>query len=184
MATGEARGNLLAEIGLARIGVIAASVVLALALQSTLLVKLTLLGVIPQLELVVIVAIAFTDGPRVGAVAGFFGGLLVDLMIPQSTVGISALVFTLVGYAVGTFRQYTTADSIWTPVLVVALSSCVAEGGYAILSVILGQPWVSIDYTLKIIALVVLYNCLLTPLVYPVVRKALLRVRPERVYRW
>jgi rod shape-determining protein MreD len=99
-------------------------------------------------------------------------------------VGISCLVYSLVGYAVGTFRQYAPADSVWTPLLAVAISSFVAEAGYALLAVILGEPWVSIDYTLRVIGLVTLYNCLLTPFVFPTVRRVAKRVRPERVYRW
>ena len=156
----------------------------ALALQSTLLVHFTIAGVIPQLVLVVIVSLSFVDGPRVGAATGFFGGLLIDLLIPQSIVGISCLVYSLVGYAVGTFRQYAPADSVWTPLLAVAISSFVAEAGYALLAVILGEPWVSIDYTLRVIGLVTLYNCLLTPFVFPTVRRVAKRVRPDRVYRW
>jgi rod shape-determining protein MreD len=120
----------------------------------------------------------------VGAVTGFFGGLLVDLLIPQSIVGISCLVFTLVAYAVGTFRIYAPSDSVWVPLLAVAMSSVVAEGGYAGLAVILGEPWVSINYTIRIIGLVTLYDCLLTPFTYPLVRKVASRVRPEKVYRW
>ncbi|MEA2446953.1 MAG: hypothetical protein QOK47_590, partial [Actinomycetota bacterium] len=41
-------------------------VLLAVAVQSTVLARLTLLGVIPQLILVVVVSLAYTDGPRVG----------------------------------------------------------------------------------------------------------------------
>ncbi|HYY44979.1 MAG TPA: hypothetical protein VE975_07290, partial [Actinomycetota bacterium] len=60
----------------------------------------------------------------------------------------------------------------------------VAEVSYAILSVIMGQPWVDPGYTLKIAGLVVLYNTLLTPFVFPVVKKVSDRFRPERVYRF
>jgi rod shape-determining protein MreD len=185
VAATETRGpGFLADVGIARVAAVALMIVGAVALQSTLLVKLTIAGVIPQLVLVVIVSIAFIEGPRVGAVTGFFGGLLVDLLIPQSIVGISCLVFTLVAYAVGTFRIYAPSDSVWVPLLAVAMSSAVAEGGYAGLAVILGEPWVSINYTIRIIGLVTLYDCLLTPFTYPLVRKVASRVRPEKVYRW
>lgn len=185
MGASEIRGpEPFADLGISRIAAITAMIIAAVALQSTLLVKLTIAGVIPQLVLVVIVSLAYIEGPRVGAVTGFFGGLLVDLLIPQSIVGISCLVFTLVAYAVGTFRIYAPSDSVWVPLVAVALSSVAAEAGYAGLAVILGEPWVSIDYTVRVIGLVTLYDCLLTPLAYPFIRRVALRVRPEKVYRW
>jgi rod shape-determining protein MreD len=159
-------------------------VLLAVAVQSTVLARLTLLGVIPQLVLVVVVSLAYTDGSRVGVTAGFFGGLLQDLLLPQSIVGLTALVYTLIGYAVGSFRQYAPSESVWMPVFGVAVASAVAEAGYALLAIMLGQEWVSLTFTAKVAGLVVLYNTLLTPFAYPLVRKVADRFRPERVYRW
>ncbi|MEA2506479.1 MAG: hypothetical protein QOH48_1097 [Actinomycetota bacterium] len=184
MSSARSRGGMWPDIGLGRVAAIAAILVGAVALQSTLMAQVTLLGVIPQLVLIVIVSLAFTDGPRVGVVTAFAGGLLQDLLLPQSIVGLTALVYVLIAYAVGSFREYSTTDSVWAPVFAVALSSLVAEASYALLSVILGQPWVSFVFTTKVIGLVVLYNTLLTPLLFPLIRRVADRFRPERVYRW
>jgi rod shape-determining protein MreD len=173
----------LGEVGIARVAAVATTVVLALALQSTLLAQATLLGVIPQLTLVVIVCFAYTEGERVGVVVGFFGGLLLDLLLPQSIIGLTALVYLLIGYGVGNLRQYSPTESVWAPVTTVAIASAVAEGGYALLAIILGEQWISLSYTAKVAGLVVLYNTLLTPFVFPVVRRIAERFRPERVYR-
>lgn len=172
----------LAEIGAARIAAVAAVVVLALAVQSTLLVKATVLRVIPQLTLVVVVSFAFADGSRMGAVTGFAAGLLQDLLLPQSIVGLTAFVYTLMGYGVGIFSQLSLTQSVWGPVIAVAAASAVAELSYAILSIILGQPWVSVGFTVRVVGLVVLYNTLLTPFTYPLVRRVADRFRPERIY--
>lgn len=174
--------GLFADVGIARTFVIGLVVIVAIALQSAVLARMTLLGVIPQLVLVVVVSLAYLDGERVGMAAGFAGGLLQDLLLPLSIVGLTALVYTLIGYGVGTLRQYTTAESVWTPVFAVTIASGVAEISYAILAVLLGQQWVSILYTLKVIGLIVLYNTLLTPFVFPLIRKVASRFRPQRVY--
>lgn len=174
--------GLLSEIGVARIAAVAALLIVAVALQSTVLVRMTILGVVPQLILLVTVSLAYTDGARVGLVAGFFGGLFQDLLLAGSIAGLTALVYTLICYTVGVFRQYAPAESVWAPVLTVAIASAVAELGYAALAVLLGQPWVSFDFTIKVAGLVVLYNTLLTPFVFPIVRKVAERYRPERVY--
>ena len=173
----------LAEIGVTRVAAIAATVILSITIQSTLLASATLLGVIPQLALVVIVSFAFLDGERVGVATGFFGGLIIDLLLPNSIVGLTALVYTMVGYGVGSFRQFTPGESVWTPVLVVAVASTIAEVGYALLAIMFGQPWISMSDTAKVVGLVVLYNVLLTPFVFPLIRRIADRFRPERVYR-
>lgn len=178
------RPTILGEIGVPRILAVAAVLVVALALQSTLLAQATVLGVIPQVVLVVVVCLAYLDGERVGLVSGFFAGLLQDLLPFPGVIGLRALVFTLVGYAVGTLRQYAPADSVWTPVFAVAMASAAAEFGYAALAIILGEPWVGLGYTARVAGLVVLYNTLLTPFVFPLVRRVAERFRPERVHRW
>ncbi len=175
----------LADIGLGRVAAIAATMLLALTLQSTLLAQATLLGVIPQLVLVVVVMLAYLDGERVVVVTGFAGGLLQDFLLPEGAiVGLTALVYVLVGYTVGLTRHYSTTESVWAPVVAVAVGSAAAETLYALLAIILGQAWVSISFTAKVVGLVVLYNTLLTPLVFPVIRRIADRFRPERVYRW
>lgn len=176
--------GILSEIGLPRVLAFAAVIVVTLALQSTLLAQATVLGVIPQVVLVVVVSFAYLDGERVGVVTGFSAGLLQDLLPFPAVIGLTALVYTLVGYGVGVLRQYAPADSVWTPVLAVALASAVAEFGYASLSIILGEPWVGVGYTARVAGLVVLYNTLLTPFVFPLVRRVADRFRPERVHRW
>lgn len=174
----------LAELGLGRIGAFAGLVLLALVVQSTILVKATLLGVIPQITLVVVVALAFSDGERVGVVTGFASGLLQDLMLPQSIIGLTALVYTLIGFAVGYLRQYVPHESVWAPVGAVALASAAAEVSYALLAILLGQPWVSLGFTARVAGLVVVYNTLFAPLTVPLVRRVADRFRPERIYRW
>ena len=185
MSTPEARvPGFLAEVGVARIIAVGLVVLTALTLQTTVLSRLTLLGVIPQLVLVVVVSLAWVDGERVGLTAGFFGGLLLDLQLPPaSIVGLTALVYTFIGYGVGYFRQYSVGESVWSPVLAVAVASTVAEGGYALFAILLGRAWVSVAFTAKVTGLVVLYDALLTPFVFPLVRRVAERFRPERVYR-
>jgi rod shape-determining protein MreD len=178
--------GIFSDLGISRIGALAGLIVVALALQTTILTRATLLGVIPQLLFVVVVSLAYTDGERVGLVTAFFAGLFVDLMLddPTAIMGLTALVYTMVAYGVGTFTRYATSESAWTPVMVVAGSSAIAEVSYAGLSIIMGAQWVSVTYTAQLAGLVVLYNTLLTPFVFPVVRRVADRFRPERIYRW
>ncbi|HVF53894.1 MAG TPA: rod shape-determining protein MreD [Actinomycetota bacterium] len=178
------RSGFFAETGIQRMAAITAIVIMALVVQSTLLVKTTVLGVIPQLTLVVVVSLAYLDGERVGVATGFMSGLLQDLLLPQSIVGLTALVYTLVGFSVGNLRQYAPQQSVWAPVGAVAAASAAAEAGYALLAIMFGEPWVSISFTLRVVGLVVLYNTLLMPFAFPLLRRIADRFRPEKVHRW
>ena len=178
------RPSVLADLGIARIFTHGAMLLAALVLQSTLLQQLTFLGVTPQLALIVVVSLAFLEGERVGIVSGFAAGLLLDLQLPEqgTVVGITALLYVLLGYGVGAMRQYSISESVWAPVLTVALVSAVSEFAYAALSIMLGQRWVSLTYTAKVAGLVVLYNTLLTPFVFPLVARVSARFGPTKVY--
>ncbi|MDQ4064770.1 MAG: rod shape-determining protein MreD [Actinomycetota bacterium] len=174
----------LTELGVPLALALACLVLLALAVQSTLLSYATILGVIPQLVLVVICCVAFIEGEHVGLVAGFFGGLFQDLQLADgSIVGLYALVFTVIGYGVGLLREYTTPDSVWTPVIAIGVASALAELAYALLAILLGQEWIGMALTAQIAGLVVLYNVLLSPLVFPLVKRVRDRYRPEHVRR-
>jgi rod shape-determining protein MreD len=174
----EPRRGVVSHIGLTRAVAIAALMIAALAIQSTLLPLATLLGVIPQLVLVVVVSLAYIDGERVGIIAGFTGGLLMDLLIPGAPVGVNALLFVLIGYGVARFRQLTPSEGVWTPVVVVIFASIVAEFGYGLLQIMFGQPWIALSDTAKVAGLVIVYNTLLTPFVFPVVRRVSERFGP------
>jgi rod shape-determining protein MreD len=178
--------GVLSELGIARAAAIGGFIIVALALQTTMLTRATLLGVVPQVVLLVVVSFAYCDGERVGTVAGFFGGLLIDFMLgdPTAPVGLTALIYTGIGYGVGTFRKYATSESVWTPVMLVMVSTAVAEFSFALMSILLGERWVSLSFTAKAAGLVILYNTLLTPFVFPLVRRVADKYRPEKVFRW
>lgn len=176
--------GMLRDLGIARFIAVTGLLIVALVLQSTVLEQVTFLSVTPQLALIVVVSLAYLDGERVGVVTGFAAGLLLDLQLPEqgAIVGITPLIYVLLGYAVGSLRQYSLSESVWAPVLTVTLVSAVSELSYAGLSIILGQNWVSLAYTAKVAGLVVLYNTLLTPFVFPIVRRISDRFGPSRVY--
>ena len=71
-----------------------------LLLHTTVLADLRVRDVMPDVMLLVAVAAGITGGASRGATIGFASGLAVDLFL-RSPMGLSALVFTVVGYAMG-----------------------------------------------------------------------------------
>lgn len=163
-----------------RAGLVVLLLVSALVLQSTLFTSLTLFGVVPQLVFVVVICLAAIESENLGLVSAFSGGLLVDLVMPGSLLGLTSLVLTLVAYCTSRASQLAPEGSVGFPVVAVALGSVAAEILYAFFSVLLGQNWVSLGDTVRIGALIVLYNTLLAPLILTVVRWSIDVVRGDR----
>lgn len=57
----------------------------------------------PNLVVAMVVAVAMLRGVVVGAVVGFSGGLLVELMTPGDTLGVLALAYVVIGAWCGRF---------------------------------------------------------------------------------
>ena len=158
-------------------------VVSALLLQTTVFSDIRLLGARPELMYLLTIVFAFLDGPSAGAVAGFAGGMAEDFLLDQPK-GMTALTLTLLGYAVGMVRQYVVSPSPLFPVFVVAGGTFAGVLFYGALSFLLGQLDVSALYLLRVSALSALYNAILTPLVFPVLRRAVEGSRTRKVVRW
>ena len=160
-----------------------AIVVTALVLQSTVFAKVTLAGAKPELVYMVTVILAFLEGPSSGALAGFAGGMAEDFLLNQPK-GITALTLTLVGYAVGMLRQYLVTPSPLLPVALVGGATTVGILFYGLVSFLLGQLDYGAGYLIQIALLSGLYNAILTPLVFPIVRRVAESSRAKKVFRW
>jgi rod shape-determining protein MreD len=132
---------------------------------------LRLLGAEPDLLLVTIVAVALMAGSIAGAVAGFAGGLLVDVMT-LGTLGTTSILLTLAGYWAGRYGETTGRGRPYAPALAsFAISLLAAIGGIA-LHFLLGQP-VSARAAVATALPSALLAALLVLGVYPIVRWAL-----------
>jgi rod shape-determining protein MreD len=157
-------------------------VLTALVLQSTLFSQVTLAGVKPELVYLVTIVLAFLEGPASGAVAGFAGGMAQDFLLNQPK-GITALTLTLVGYAVGMIRQYIVTPSPLLPVVLVGGATVVGVLFYGAVAFLLGVD-VGSGYLVKVALLAGVYNAVLTPILYPVLRRVAESSRARKVFRW
>jgi rod shape-determining protein MreD len=159
-----------------------ALVVTALLLQSVVFAKFQLGGAKPELIALLTIVVASLEGPAAGALAGFFGGIAEDFLLNQPK-GITALTLTLVGYAVGMISQYTTTSTPLIPVALVAGGTAVAVIFSQLVGFLLGQTGVTFFYVVRVALLTAAYNALLTPLVYPLVRRLMEGSKSQRVFR-
>lgn len=153
----------------------------AIALQLTLLSRLPFPGATPALVTLVVATLALDLGPGVGAVAGFAAGLALDVAPPaDGTIGVTALVLAVVGYACGSVLDREERPVLAT-LLVVAVASGATVLGVAIVSSLLGDQRVRWDDVPSMVLATVLYSLVLAPFVVPAVGWLARRADPTPV---
>ena len=103
----------------------AAVVFVAAMLQVVIVSSLVVEGGAPDLLLVAVVALGLLRGSSVGAVLGFSGGLVVDL-VTLGTLGVSSLVLTLAGFWGGRYGETTGRGRRFAPVIAVGAITVLA----------------------------------------------------------
>jgi rod shape-determining protein MreD len=161
----------------------AAVVVTALLLQSTVFSQVKLAGAKPELMYLVTIVLAMLEGPSSGAVAGFTAGMAQDFLL-NDPKGITALSLTLLGYVVGTVRQFITTPSPALPTILVGAGTAAGLLFYGFVAFLLGRLPGDVWFLLRVAFLSAIYNALLTPLLYPVLRRVAESSRTTKVYRW
>ena len=161
--------------------VLAAVRVVAVLLQSTGLAGLRLAGVRPDVLVLAVVAVAMASDATTGAVFGFVAGLVADLLF-DLPVGVSALVYTAVGFAVGTLRVYVTGHRPLAHLVLVAAASLASVWCCGLLLRVFDlSSWAAVARAGPLVAL---GNLLLTPFVYPVVWALTERVPARPAQHW
>jgi rod shape-determining protein MreD len=163
--------------------VLVAVVVTALLLQTTVFPELTLLKVKPELLYLVTVIFAVLQGPADGAVVGFVGGLAQDFMLNMPK-GITALTLTMLGYTVGLARQYIASPSPLLPAVLVALGTAGGVAFHQAVTFLLGEEEGPFSYVAKVVLVTAVYGAVLTPIFYPILRRAAAATHAGRVVRF
>ena len=110
--------------------IVAGIVFVAVLLQATIFASLDVLGGTPDVLLLALLGIALLRGAVTGAVAGFCGGLLLDI-VTLDTLGVTALVLAVAGYWTGRYGETTGRGRAHAPILsVIVLTILVAVSGF------------------------------------------------------
>lgn len=153
-------------------------VLFALVLHTAVLPNVGLADIRPDAMLLLAVLGGLAAGPNTGAVFGFACGLAVDLVL-QTPLGLSALTFSLVGFAVGTFQGVLIRSAFWMTPGVAAIASAAGVLAFALLGAVLGQAHMVRTSTLGVMLVVGLLNGLLALPAAPAVSWALREDAPR-----
>jgi rod shape-determining protein MreD len=118
---------------------LAAVLLIALLLQTTIVPDVRIFGACPDLMLLCAICAGLVAGAEVGGLVGFSAGLLIDLFLHTTPLGLSALSYCLIGYAVGTVRR-TFLQEGWLLAPATALvASAAGVVTFVITGVMVGQ---------------------------------------------
>jgi len=141
---------------------LALALFLVLLLHLTVLADVRLIGVRPDAPLLIAVVAGLVTGAERGAIIGFSAGVLADLFLP-SPFGLSALVYCLIGFAVGSIQSGILRNAWWIPVVTAFGASAAGIVLYAALGATVGETEM-VGPRLPLIAVLVgLMNALLAP---------------------
>jgi rod shape-determining protein MreD len=149
----------------------AAQLFVAAVAQVSIFAQVHLFGAVPDVLLVGLVALSLLRGSVLGAVGGFFAGLIVDTA-SLGTLGLTSLVLTLAGYWIGRYGETTGRDRAHAPFLSVAVVTVLYQVGLLVVHFVLGESAPGGAVMRSLVPAVIL-NLILTAPIYAIVRRLL-----------
>lgn len=147
-----------------------------IALQTTVFSHLNLLGVVPDLVLIIIICYGLLNGTNKGLFLGLIGGFLLDLTA-GGILGINIITKALLGFCAGHLERMVFKDNLFVPIISVLVGTIISELlSFLILSAF-GWRMGFFPFFFSILIPLCLYHIILTGPVYIILLKALNRYK-------
>jgi len=155
-----------------RMARLASLIVATVLVQTIVFPNLRFFGVVPDVGLVVAVAVAYTEGAESGALFGFVTGLAVDLFL-NTPFGLSALAFAITAFAVGVFHEALVRVPRFLPVLLTFAAGIVGGSIFVLVGALVGEEHLFEAQSIGTVVTAAAYDAVLAPGVFPLVRRSL-----------
>jgi rod shape-determining protein MreD len=129
-----------------------------------------------------VVAVAYEDGADSGAIFGFIMGLAIDLFL-TTPLGLSALSFAVTGYAVGVFQAGVVRTTPWLAPILGGIGGMFGGLVFITAGALVGQSGFLSFESLRVVAISALFDAVIAPLVFPIVRRAARREQSSATWR-
>jgi len=148
---------------------LAAVLVVAVLLQTTVAPNIRILGANPDFALVIVVSVALIKGSETGALFGFLTGTFVAIALMQP-FGLSAFVFVLVGYLTGRYAETADLSAGFAPLLSAFAATLLANVLFAMAQFLLERQVPFGFFLGRVLVPSLILNTLLAAPVYLAVR--------------
>lgn len=136
-------------------------------LQSTLLQKIAIGSISPNLLVIFVVSVGLMRGSKTAMFAGFFTGLLDDLCF-GGVVGLNAFLYMAIGCLCGFSCKIYYDNNIKVPVILVTINDLVYNMGIFVFTFLLRGRIHFLFYLQRIIIPELIYTILLTVITYKI----------------
>ena len=140
-------------------------------LQSNFFTWFTIAGIMPNLYVILVLFIGLFVKRKLGLVLGLVFGLYLDIVLGR-VVGISALGLGIIGLLGEMLSKNFSKDSRFIVTLMVIVTTIVYEILVYVLSMLRLNADIEILPFLKILVIEVIFNTLITIIIYPLIKKA------------
>ncbi len=154
---------------------LAGLLLVGILVQTTLMPDVRVRGVAPDLMLLLAICAGMSGGAELGAIVGFCAGLLTDLFLQTTPLGLSALTYCLIGFVVGTVRRGLLREGRLVAPLVTLVASAAGVILFVLIGATVGQSQLSALGPRRIAetaAIVGVMNAILSFAAAPVVNRA------------
>lgn len=127
-------------------------------------------GIMPNLFVIFILFIGLFGNRTMGTIYGLVVGLFLDFII-GTRVGINSIGLGLIGFLAAIFDKNFSKDSRMTIMVMVVVATVIFEALSYLLNYILLSTNVEIFNFIKILVIEVIYNLIITIIVYPLMQK-------------
>lgn len=139
-------------------------------LQANLFAWFNLAGVKPNLFVILVLTIGLFAGKTIGITFGIIFGLVLDLLMGRS-VGVSIAMLGITGFIGGYLSKNFSKDSRITMITMIATTTLIYEIGIILLNFFINQTQIGLGYIVKNLLLEVIYNSIITIIIYPLIIK-------------
>lgn len=127
-------------------------------------------GIKPNLFVIYIIFLSTFIGKKRGIVIGIILGLYIDI-VNGRILGLTAIMYVLIAIFSDVMNKNVSSDTKITMIFIIALGTFLYELGYYFLSMWKLSINVEIVQFMKIVWVEVLFNSILTIILYPVIQK-------------
>ncbi len=157
------------------------AVLLVLTLQYSALQDVRFRDIRPDALLLFAVVVGIAGGSERGAVVAFAVGLVADLFV-QTPLGLSALTYALVAFAVGSLQAGLIRSSWWITPLTALIGSAAGVVLFVVIGSVLGQGHLVNGDLPMIVVTVALMNAVLSLPALALGRWSMAGLEPDRSY--
>jgi len=141
-----------------------------LILQTTIFPYIPILGVVPNISLLIVMTIALYKGRIYGGLISIVIGLMQDILF-SPIIGLNAFIFFFAGYLIGLIENKLIKDNILIPIFLSIIGTIYYNFAYYIFMFFLSQEIEFLSFAKNILVVETIYNGLLAIPVYKIFSK-------------